>query len=140
MSLLDEKGRPGVVERVWMMAPGSRMGPIDEAERAALMKNSVVAGVYDETVDRESAHEMLVARAKEQAAAQAEAAERAKEGDGVLGSLGGMLGGGAKSGGRARRTDSILEAAAKSAARSLGTGLGREILRGVLGTIFKSRR
>jgi len=140
VSLLDEKGRPGVVERVWMMAPGSRMGPIDEAERAALMKNSVVAGVYDETVDRESAHEMLVARAKEQAAAQAEAAERAKEGDGVLGSLGGMLGGGAKSGGRARRTDSILEAAAKSAARSLGTGLGREILRGVLGTIFKSRR
>src|SRR5690606_24111556 len=136
VSLLDEKGRPNVVERVWMMAPGSRMGPIDDAERAALMKHSVVAGVYDETVDRESAHEMLLARAKERAAAEAEAAG----GEGVLGSLGGILGGGARSGGRARRTDSILEAAAKSAARSLGTGLGREILRGVLGTIFKGRR
>src|SRR5690606_6712703 len=140
VSLLDEKGRPNVVERVWMMAPGSRMGPIDDAERAALMKHSVVAGVYDETVDRESAHEMLLARAKERAAAEAEAAGRAAGGEGVLGSLGGILGGGARSGGRARRTDSILEAAAKSAARSLGTGLGREILRGVLGTIFKGRR
>jgi len=140
VSMLDEKGRPGIVERAWMMAPGSRMGPIDEQERAALLKDSVVAGVYDETVDRESAHEKLLARAQEQAAAEAEVKAQEEGGDGMLGSLGDLLGGSARSRGRARRSDSILEAAAKSAARSLGTGLGREILRGVLGTIFKSRR
>jgi len=140
VSMLDEKGRPGIVERAWMMAPGSRMGPIDDAERAALLKASVVAGVYDQTVDRESAHEQLLARAQAQAAAEEQARKEAEGGNGMLGSLGDLLGGGGTGKGRARRGDSIIEAAAKSAARSMGTGLGREILRGVLGTIFKNRR
>jgi len=143
VSMLDDKGRPGIVERAWMMAPGSRMGPVDDAERAALLRNSVVAGVYDTTVDRESAYEKLLARTEAEAAAAAQAAKEAEDDGGVLGSLGDLLGGGAAGGktkGRSRRSDSILEAAAKSAARSMGTGLGREILRGVLGTIFKSRR
>ncbi len=139
VSMLDEKGRPGIVERAWMHAPGSRMGPIDERERAVLLRTSVVAGVYDQVVDRESAHEKLLARAAEQAAAEAQAKAQDEGGDGVFGSLGDLFGGGG-SGGRARRGDTIIEAAAKSAARSLGTGLGREILRGVLGTIFKRRR
>ncbi|MFA7503144.1 MAG: helicase HerA-like domain-containing protein [Burkholderiaceae bacterium] len=139
VSMLDEKGRPGIVERVWMMAPASRMGPIDKAERAALLAGSIVAGVYDTAVDRESAHEMLLARAEAQAAAEAQAEKEAQGGGGVFGSLGDLIGGGGGSG-RSRRSDSILEAAAKSAARSMGSGLGREILRGVLGSIFRTRR
>jgi len=143
VSMLDEKGRPGVVERSWMMAPGSRMGPVDDAERGALLRRSIVAGVYDQAIDRESAYEKLLARTEAQAAAAAQAEQEAEGEGGVLGSLGDLLGGGGSGGkakGRARRGDSILEAAAKSAARSMGSGLGREILRGVLGTIFKTRR
>ena len=140
VSLLDEKGRPNIVERVWMMAPGSRIGPIDDAERARLMTQSVVAGIYDKTVDRESAYERLAGRAD----ASAEVAGGASPGAGgaspgggglgdrVLGSLGGMLGG-------SGRKDSVIEAVAKSAARTIGSSIGREIVRGVLGSLFKRR-
>ncbi|HNK54384.1 MAG TPA: DUF853 family protein, partial [Ottowia sp.] len=59
VSLLDAKGRPGVTERVFVIPPGSRIGPITEAERAALVKSSLVAGTYEQAVDRESAYERL---------------------------------------------------------------------------------
>jgi len=62
VSLLDAKGRPNVVERAWVVPPATRIGPITAAERAALLRGSVVAGVYDRAVDRDSAHEILSAR------------------------------------------------------------------------------
>ena len=140
VSLLDEKGRPNIVERVWMMAPGSRIGPIDDAERARLMTQSVVAGIYDKTVDRESAYERLAGRADASAEVAGGAVPGAGGaspgggglGDRVLGSLGGMLGG-------SGRKDSVIEAVAKSAARTIGSSIGREIVRGVLGSLFKRR-
>ncbi|MFN5049508.1 helicase HerA-like domain-containing protein, partial [Roseateles sp.] len=63
VSLLDEKGRPSVTERVFVLPPGSQIGPITPEQRAALLKNSLVAGVYDQAVDRESAYEPLRGRA-----------------------------------------------------------------------------
>src|SRR5690606_11961623 len=54
VSLLDEKGRPGVVERAFVAPPASRIGPIADDERAALVRSSHVAGIYDQAVDRES--------------------------------------------------------------------------------------
>jgi DNA helicase HerA-like ATPase len=62
VSTLDEKGRPTPVERVYMLAPASRIGPLDQAERERLLKESIVAGIYDETQDRESAYERLRGR------------------------------------------------------------------------------
>lgn len=59
MSFLDVGGSPTVTERLWVIPPASRIGPISPDERQALMSTSLVAGVYDETVDRESAHEIL---------------------------------------------------------------------------------
>jgi len=162
VSFLDEKGRPGMVERALVVPPASRIGPVDDAERQALIAGSVVAGVYEQAIDRESAFERLRAGAAGKAGAAsagapagAGAGTGAGAGAGVRpagapapapapaeGSitdtlrdvLGGLAGGG--SGGGARRGDSVIEAAAKSAARSIGSTLGREIIRGVLGSLL----
>ena len=136
VSLLDEKGRPTPTERVWMLAPGSRIGPISPEERKALMQGSLVAGVYEKTVDRESAYELLKGRvetAQEVAAPAPTAGAPTGSGGGLLDSLGQGLGGLARGSGR---KDSMLETLAKSAARSIGSTVGREIIRGVLGSLL----
>ncbi|MDE2455822.1 MAG: DUF853 family protein, partial [Burkholderiales bacterium] len=63
VSFLDDKGRPSVTERVFVLPPGSQIGPITPAQRQALVAGSLVAGVYEKTVDRESAYEKLKGRA-----------------------------------------------------------------------------
>jgi DNA helicase HerA-like ATPase len=133
VSLLDEKGRPTITERVYVLPPGSQIGPITPAQRQALIANSVVAGVYEKTLDRESAYERLAQQTQERLA-QAQAETQAKEqpaGGGLLDSLGGILGGGAK-----RTRASAGEQLIKSAASSIGREVGRQIIRGVLGSIL----
>src|SRR5690606_28057753 len=94
VSFLDEKGRPCVVERAFVLPPGSRLGPVTPEERAATIKLSPLAGVYDKAEDRESAYEKLTRRVQEQQAAQPVAKKSAEDDSGgVLGSLGGLLGG-----------------------------------------------
>ena len=140
LSFLDEDGQPGVVQRAFMCAPGSRIGPLTDAERAALMQRSLVSGIYDKTVNRESAHEMLLARAQQ--ASEKEIEPPRKEGSsGIGGPVGDILNGALEglAGKRNKRSDSIFEAAAKSAARSIGSSFGRTLIRGVLGSLFKSR-
>ncbi len=139
VSFLDAKGRPSVTERVFVIPPGSQIGPITPQQRRQLMTDSLVAGVYDQAVDRESAYEMLKARAAEAAAAaeklKAEAAAKpsatANAGNG--GWLGDVAGGLLRGSGR---KDSVLETIAKSAARTMGSTVGREIIRGVLGSLL----
>ena len=141
VSLLDAKGRPNVVERVYIVPPQGQIGPITDVQRRQLMQASLVAGIYDKTVDRESAHEILKARAEkaaQAAAAEAEAKQQAKAaaqqpaaGGGVLGDI---------LGGRGGRREGAVEAMAKSAARSIGSQVGRAIIRGVLGSIFGGKR
>ncbi len=63
VSCLDAKGRPSVTERVFVLPPGSQIGPITPAQRQALVQGSLVAGVYEQAVDRESAYEKLRGRA-----------------------------------------------------------------------------
>ncbi len=136
VSLLDEKGRPTPTERVWMLAPGSRIGPISAEERKALMQNSLVAGVYEKTIDRESAYELLKGRveaAPQQTAPAPTTGAPANSDGGLLGSLGQGLGELARGSGR---KDSLLETLAKSAARTIGSSVGREIIRGVLGGLL----
>lgn len=122
VSLLDEKGIPTPVERTFICPPASRIGPITDGERLDVVKTSLVAGVYEKTVDRESAYEILKARA-EQSATEAKADEGFHWGD-IFG------------GKKTSRSDTILESAAKSAARAVGSQLGRSIIRGVLGSIL----
>jgi len=142
VSCLDEKGRPGMVERALIVPPGGQIGPIDAATRKQLMETSLVAGVYEQMVDRESAYEMLKSRAA-QATAPAPATPRAEAPEAEIsgGGLGGMLGdllGGSRGGGR--RREGVGEALAKSAARAIGSQVGRAIIRGVLGSILGGRR
>ncbi len=78
VSFLNEKGQPEVVQRAMVVPPRSQIGPITPEQRAAIMRDSLVAGVYDTLVDRESAYELLKARA-EHAAAEAEREAAARE-------------------------------------------------------------
>ncbi|ADI29600.1 helicase HerA-like domain-containing protein [Methylotenera versatilis] len=128
VSFLDEKGIPTPVERTFICPPGSRIGPISDAERTNVVNTSNVAGFYEKSVDRESAYEILKART-EQVATEAKADEGFD--------WGGIFGGSKKSG---SRSDGVLEAAAKSAARAIGSQLGRQIVRGVLGSILGGRK
>lgn len=128
VSFLDEKGAPTSVERVFVCPPESRIGPATDTERKQVMAQSLVAGVYDKVVDRESAYEILKQRAEQAAAATQAPAPKEQEGSGF--DLGGVLSG------KSSRSDSVLESAAKSAARAIGSQLGRAIIRGVLGSIL----
>ena len=136
VSFLDERGRPSVVERAYILPPASRIGPLTPEERTATIKASLLFGHYEKAVDRESAYEKLKARAAQAAEAQpapAPQAPRQQGGGGILGTLGDLFGGGSR-GGR----QSVGEAAVKSAARAIGSELGRQVLRGVLGSILGS--
>ncbi|MDF3823548.1 DUF853 family protein, partial [Leptospira sp. 96542] len=102
ISFLDDKGRPGVTERAWVLPPGSQIGPVTPAQRQALMASSLVAGVYEKTQDRESAFEKLAQRTQEKQAQQVQQAQAQQKDDGgLLGGLGDLLGGGPKQLGRA---------------------------------------
>jgi DNA helicase HerA-like ATPase len=135
VSLLDAKGRPSETERVYVLPPGSQLGPITPAQRQALLVGSLVAGVYEKTLDRESAYELLQSRT---AAAQPGAGNGAADGGGMLGGLGGILMG--STGPRGGRREGLVEMLAKSAVRTVGSSIGREIIRGVLGGILGGKR
>ena len=129
VSTLNEDGIPTQVERILIRPPESRIGPMNASERSEQMNRSPFRGRYDKTVDRESAYEMLIERAKISAAAaekleveEAAAAAKAKASK-------------RSSGGSRRQTST--EAFMKSAARAIGSQLGRRVIRGVLGSLFK---
>ncbi len=142
VSLLDEKGRPGVTERALIVPPGSRLGPIDAAARAATIGASPIAGVYEKAVDRESAYERLKARVEEAAPAPAPrstpTASTQRQSDG--GSLTSDILFGRRGPRGGRQTQGLIEAMAKSAARSMGSQTGRALMRGLLGSLLGGRR
>ncbi len=142
VSFLDEKGRPCVTERVYVLPPGSQIGPITPEQRQALLAGSLVAGTYEKTVDRESAYEKLKGRASARAE---QAAARGGQG-GTGGTVGAGAGGGVmdmvkdmmlgSTGPRGGRREGLVEKAAGSAVRSIGSAVGRELIRGVLGSLL----
>ncbi len=124
VSTLDETGTPTMVERVKVAPPGSRIGPITPAERRALLADSLVKGIYDQALDRESAYEILQGRAV--AASRAE--ETARESSPAPAAR------------RGSSRQGPLEAFATSALRSIGSQLGRSLIRGLLGSLMGGRR
>ena len=144
VSFLDEKGRPCPTERVFVLPPCSQIGPITPEQRKALIANSLVAGVYEKAVDRESAFEAIKGRTQARqpapTAGQASTAAPAPAGSStapavpeksIFDSIGDMLGGGNR-----RTRTGVGEQLARSAASSIGREVGRQIIRGVLGGIF----
>jgi DNA helicase HerA-like ATPase len=157
VSLLDAKGRPSETEQVYVCLPGSQLGPITPEQRQALLANSLVAGVYETAMDRESAYERLkgvapagggVATASGGAAptsgdAHAPAAAEQASGnpsvtDQVLSGLGDALFG--STGPRGGQRQGLAQMMVKSAVRNIGSAVGREIVRGVMGSILGGRR
>ncbi len=120
VSVLDEKGSPTVVERALIYPPQSRLTPLKPEERTQIIQKSVLYGHYEKAVDRESAYEKLKTRA-----------EQLKAEEGTT----------AKGGPAARsQAGDLLTAVAKSAAHAIGSQIGRQIIRGVLGSIFGGGR
>jgi hypothetical protein len=133
ISFLDEKGRPNMVERAFVLPPASRIGAISIEERKAVIARSPVAGVYEKTVDRDSAYEKLAHRVAASAQPPSIGTPGTPTG-GIVGSIADSLGGLMKGSGR---KDSLVEAMAKSAMRSVGSSIGRAIVRGVMGSLLK---
>jgi DNA helicase HerA-like ATPase len=152
VSFLDEKGRPGVTERVYVLPPSSQIGPISPAQRKTLIETSIVAGVYEQSVDRASAFESLKGKAPEaqpptanpatssapvssQVPASAPVQAPTAPERSLLDDLGDMLGGGTR-----RTRASVGEQMIKSAASQIGREVGRQLIRGVLGGLFGGSR
>ena len=112
---LDEKGTPTPVRRVAIAPPQSRIGPLSEEERARLLRESLLAGRYEQTLDRESAYEMLAARAAESLAKPKEADNAPPEATDMLGDF--------------------LKRTVQSAVRQTASQLGRQLVRGLLGSL-----
>jgi len=127
VSVLDAKGVPSIVQRAWVRPPRSRLKPLDDAERAKVVRSSLLAGHYEKVIDRESASELLRERAAA-AQQQAEQLQQQKEAEK------------AASRPEPRGREDVLEAAAKSAARAIGSSLGRQLIRGALGALFGGGR
>jgi len=119
VSLLDEKGRPTMVERAYIVPPASHIGPLSADERSQAIRSSILLSKYEKSVDRESAYEKLTTRTEEKPVAVAATEKPAAAG---------------------RQAQSILDAATKSAVRAIGSELGRQIIRGVLGSILGGGR
>jgi uncharacterized protein len=133
ISTLDAKGVPTVVDRAFVVPPVSQIGPVTSDVRAQLISTSLVAGQYEQVLDRESAFEILAKRAEERATvaaaekaevdAEKEAAKQAKA---------------ERAAARAPDTlaESITKSVVRSASSSIGRSIGTQIVRGVLGGIF----
>jgi len=122
VSLLDEKGTPGMVERAYVMPPRSSLPPLTPDEIRGIVQGSILYGAYEKVVDRESAYEKLRRKAEQlpedrepEPAAREEKAEPSQAGK-------------------------LIGALAKSAAHAIGSQLGRQIMRGVLGSLFGGGR
>ena len=147
ISFLAPDGSPTVTERAFVLPPVSQIGPITPDERKQLMQSSIVAGVYEQAIDRESAFEMLQARMGTDNP-QSSSPQSVVKGDhpiqqvgeGVLGELGDLLFGGSTGGKRNGRREGVIDAFAKSAARSVGSSIAREITRGLLGSLLGQKR
>ena len=144
VSLLDAKGRPAPTERAWILPPGSRIGPATDAERQVLRQDGTMAGKYAQAVDRESAYEVLTARASAEAPAESApagapagrpaGAGKQEESGGLMDGLNDVLFG--STGPRGGRRDGVVQSVVKSTARTLA----RQLVRGMLGSLLGSRR
>ncbi|MDQ3013554.1 MAG: DUF853 domain-containing protein [Acidobacteriota bacterium] len=121
VSMLDEKGTPGIVRRALMLPPHSKLGAIAPDQRQRVIQSSIIARHYENAVDRESAYERLKEKAGQAAATLQQQSDAAKPS-----APSPMM----------KEATHVLGAFATSAARAVGSSLGRQIIRGVLGSIF----
>jgi hypothetical protein len=152
VSFLEGNGTPSMVERALICPPSARLGPVTGAERKAVMAKSPIRGKYDDTIDPESAYEILQGRVQGRAAAPEATPDSGRKGTkpavppppsssgGWTDVLGGVLGG--SSGGRSRRmstSEVVVKQVARSVASQVGTQVGKALMRGFLGSLTGRR-
>jgi DNA helicase HerA-like ATPase len=128
VSCLDVNGAPRVAERVAVVPPSSRLGVLTPEERRGIIAASSIAATYAEAIDRESAYELLQARADDRGGANGESAAPERGPTRTT------------AGGRASTRQSPTEAFVMSTVRSIGSAIGREIMRGIFGSMSGGRR
>ncbi|MEY4751261.1 MAG: hypothetical protein RIQ60_3475 [Pseudomonadota bacterium] len=135
VSLLDDKGRPSPTQRLYVLPPGSQIGPITPEQRQALMADSLVAGVYEQAVDRDSAYERLKGRAEP----TGDRAEHMRRGNGSDAGEFGREGGRSMGEGLRSEAGAMAADAAKDAAsEATGSGVAGAILGGLGSLLFGS--
>ncbi|MDP3813464.1 helicase HerA-like domain-containing protein [Pseudomonas sp.] len=127
---LEDQGTPAMVQRLAIAPPQSRIGPLSEDERAVLIRQSPLAGRYDKPIDRESAYELLTARAQQAASEKPEQGKPMVAGKAAadIGSVAGELLGG------------LAGQVVKSAMRQAANQIGRQLVRGLLGSLLGGKR
>jgi DNA double-strand break repair helicase HerA and related ATPase len=146
VSMLDENGTPGVVQRAKIVPPRSQIGAITPEQRKQIIKASILAGHYERTVDRESAYEKLQARANEKlsdapvATPGASVPEPARDSflNEVIGAIGSIFK--PTIGPRGGLHESVATSMMKSAARAASSQVGRQVVRGLLGGVLRGPR
>ncbi len=135
VSMLDEDGRPSIVQRVFVFPPHSLLGTIDEGTRSRLIRESKFDGKYRDVRDRESAYELItkrIEREEKEEAREKERLEKEKQERKTTTT---------RKTTTSRRTSSRrttgLEKAANSMMTQIGRTVGRELIRGVLGSLKK---
>jgi DNA helicase HerA-like ATPase len=154
VSFLEGNGTPSVVERAMIAPPSARIGPVTPQERKAVIGQSPIKGKYDQTIDPESAYEILQRRVQQQDTGEApsqrgpagqpqpdapQQGSGGSWGDVVGGVLGGVLGGGGRSRGRITTTEVVVKQVARSVASQVGSQIGKALIRGVLGSLVGKR-
>ena len=132
VSLLDPAGAPAIVQRALIAPPVSRMGPLSSEERAALLRDSPIAGKYDRAIDRESAFEQLAAQ-------KSETRDRMPWQHDTRGPTQRTPRATQSSSRRAPQsiTEMVIKSVARNAAGSIGRQIGNQIVRGILGSILR---
>jgi len=139
VSMLDATGTPTVAQRTLISPPVSRLGPITPEERAAVLQSSIIKGVYETTVDRESAYERLKKRSQTASTTTAEEPHSAdSEGSSKASEIFKQVLKPSGTTGSTRGRQGPLEAFTVSIARSAGSQLGRQLLRGLMGSLMGS--
>ena len=132
VSFLDEAGRPSMVEQASVIAPQSRMGPLTTTERQTLWQGSPLHARYSQALDRESAYEILLERAQQtQNTPGSTTQDKSVDFKDIASDL--LFG---STGPRGGKKDGLVQVAAKTATRTIGNSLGRQIVRGILGSLF----
>ncbi|WP_296405673.1 helicase HerA-like domain-containing protein [Psychrobacter sp.] len=149
VSVLDESGTPTPVERVWMLSPNSQFAPLSAGERLDVVNASVLSGVYDQPIDRESAYEMLNKRAqnamieKEQQAQQEIERRQADQAIKEQATLDAKAAAAAIKEQQQQERDKeklkqrIIGTVATTVARQVAGPSGSRLMRGILGSLFK---
>jgi hypothetical protein len=122
ISFLDEKGRPNIVEKAFVVPPHSQIGPISLQQRQSIMNSSDMKSKYQNLFDRDSAYEQLQKKIDKPIEEKETKSSREKTDSRTRGG---------------RKSDTIMDTVAKTVNSTIGRQVARELVRGLLGSFLR---